>query len=205
VPFVGVAAHELTDRLVSLSDLRLAWLDGAAERGEQTPPVTSAPARREGASTSGGSRQEPPMADADPLLTAARRLEHLLLARLPAVAAPDPVMVEAVRALLSRSPLAIDRLARHLGFSRQYLARRFRDAVGIGPKVLARIARLHRALGVLQPTSRRPSTLAEAALQAGYFDEAHMDRDFRELAGVTPRQAQLAPATIVPVLSLLGS
>jgi AraC-like DNA-binding protein len=193
-PFLGMAAHELTDRRVPLRDLHLRWLDASPARSEPT----TAP---------GAPHADHPRAtgDGDATLAAAQRLERLLLARLPDVPTPDPIMVEAVRALFAPSPLAIDRLARHLGFSRQYLARRFRDEVGIGPKFLARIARLHRALGVLQPPPRRPTTLAEAALAAGYFDEAHMDRDFRELAGVTPRQAQLTPTAIRPVLSLLGN
>jgi AraC-like DNA-binding protein len=129
-------------------------------------------------------------------------LQRSLLARLPAAALPDRRVAAAVRELFGAGPPPVERLARDLGFSRQHLARVFRDQVGVGPKVLARIARVQRALRTLQ--AGPDTSLAQAAAEVGFFDEAHMDRDFRALVGVTPGQAQAARGSIRPIPSLLA-
>jgi AraC-like DNA-binding protein len=59
----------------------------------------------------------------------------------------------------------------------------FRQQVGVTPKRLARIHRLDRALTLL---TRQGSSLARVAVAAGYYDQAHMNAEFRELAGLTP-------------------
>lgn len=83
--------------------------------------------------------------------------------------------------------ISVTDLAADLGWSRQHLARRFRDEFGAGPKLAARILRFERARKMLQaPPPRRP--LAEIALDCGYFDQAHLNRDFTELAGCTPTE-----------------
>jgi AraC-like DNA-binding protein len=65
--------------------------------------------------------------------------------------------------------------------------RRFRDvfidAVGLAPKTFARVARLGRALGVL--VDPKPS-LASIALEAGYSDQAHLQREMKAITGLTP-------------------
>jgi len=79
----------------------------------------------------------------------------------------------------------IGRLAATVGWSRQHLARRFRGEFGFGPKLAARVVRFERARHMLQAT---PSfvTIAQVAAACGYYDQAHLDRDFAELAGCTP-------------------
>jgi AraC-like DNA-binding protein len=79
----------------------------------------------------------------------------------------------------------VGRLAATVGWSRQHLARRFRDEFGFGPKLAARVVRFERARHMLQAT---PSfvTIAQVAAACGYYDQAHLDRDFAELAGCTP-------------------
>jgi AraC-like DNA-binding protein len=57
--------------------------------------------------------------------------------------------------------------------------------VGLRPKLLLRILRLQKAVELAE--SRR-ATQAHIALGAGYADESHMVREFRALAGVTPRE-----------------
>ena len=125
-------------------------------------------------------------------------LARTLLARRPAPI--DPRVLEASRRLMSERPPPVDALARQLGLSRQRLARVFREHVGLPPKELARVARLQRALHRLQ---YNPALgLAAAALDLGYYDQAHMNADFRDLAGVTPLAARRARDSISPIPSL---
>lgn len=74
-------------------------------------------------------------------------------------------------------------LADEVGWSRRHLAERFRTETGIGPKAMARLVRFERVCERLR-TPDRPS-LADAAADAGYVDQAHLARDFRDLAGHT--------------------
>lgn len=79
----------------------------------------------------------------------------------------------------------ISEVAASTGWSRQHLARRFGDEFGLGPKVAARVLRFERAKHMLAST---PSflTIAAVAASCGYYDQAHLDRDFAELAGCSP-------------------
>jgi AraC-like DNA-binding protein len=76
----------------------------------------------------------------------------------------------------------------------------FREQVGVTPKRLARIHRLDRALGLL---TRGQGSLASVAQGAGYFDQPHMNAEFREMAGLTPREF-LAATRYPNSLSLPG-
>jgi hypothetical protein len=63
------------------------------------------------------------------------------------------------------------------------------DAVGYGPKMLGRVARLRRLIGLssgAHSPSRVPQTLAERSVAAGYASQAHMSDEVRRLTGLTP-------------------
>lgn len=79
---------------------------------------------------------------------------------------------------------SISGLAEELGWSHRRLISRFREQVGLTPKTLARVIRFDRAVQLLQRST--VDGLAAVAYDCGYFDQAHMNRDFRELAGTTP-------------------
>ncbi|WP_069166353.1 helix-turn-helix domain-containing protein [Nocardia altamirensis] len=106
------------------------------------------------------------------------------------IAYPDravgPELTVAWRTLVgSGGTLAVGPLAEEIGWSRQHLARRFNNEFGLSPKLAARIARFERARQMIQ---RIPShvSIAQVAAACGYYDQAHLNRDFAELAGTSP-------------------
>ena len=88
------------------------------------------------------------------------------------------------RLLESDGAAPIGALAAELGWSRRHFAVRFRDELGMPPKALARLLRFERAVKRL----RAGDELADLALDAGYYDQAHFNRDFRAFAGTTPTE-----------------
>ncbi|MEU5830475.1 helix-turn-helix domain-containing protein, partial [Micromonospora tulbaghiae] len=86
--------------------------------------------------------------------------------------------------------------AAEVGLGPRALHRRSRALFGYGPKTLARILRMRRALDL----ARTGAPLAEVAVRSGYADQAHLTREVRELAGVPPTRL-LAPARSRPQTS----
>lgn len=121
--------------------------------------------------------------------TAARRVslaESWLLERVAERPASRDDVRDAVAVILqSRGQAQVANVARALGWSRRRLERVFKRGLGIRPKLYARIVRLNAALATLDEAER--SAAVDFALEAGYFDQAHLLRDFRLLAGRTPR------------------
>jgi AraC-like DNA-binding protein len=114
---------------------------------------------------------------ADPVAT----LRTLLTGFAPRASAPDPLVREAATRLEHRD-IAIAGLARELAVSERALRRRVTASVGYGPRRLARVLRLRRAL----EAARAGDGLARAAFDAGYADQAHFANDCRALAGAPP-------------------
>jgi len=110
-----------------------------------------------------------------------RVLLSALAARAPRAPAPDALVRAAVARLDGPRP-DVAALAFELAVSERQLRRRFERAVGYGPKRLARVLRLARALD----GARAGTALGRVAAEAGYADQAHFAHDCRELAGVAP-------------------
>ncbi|KYF93673.1 hypothetical protein BE20_08775 [Sorangium cellulosum] len=162
-PLLGAALHELVDRAVALEDL---WgARGARARG--------ALAAAEG--------------DIDRVL---RALEELVLEGARGERAVDDasrvrLLDRATRLLDGGADLPPERvhaLARGLGLSERQLRRIFQDEIGVSPKRYARIARLRRVLSRIGTSS-----WAQLAVELGFSDQPHLNAEFRELLGVTPR------------------
>ncbi|MCI0391889.1 MAG: helix-turn-helix transcriptional regulator [Acidobacteria bacterium] len=83
----------------------------------------------------------------------------------------------------SEGHISIDRLASDLGISGRQLERRFLSEVGLGPKLLCRILRFQQ---VFRAVERSDINWAKIAIDCGYYDQAHLIRDFRQFAGETP-------------------
>jgi len=78
----------------------------------------------------------------------------------------------------------VAQLASEIGVSSRQLSRRFQNAIGMSPKEFSRVSRFRYVLRCLR--ERKNQTLTETALACGYFDQAHFNHEFRELAGMTP-------------------
>ncbi|MEU5882574.1 AraC family transcriptional regulator [Spirillospora sp. NPDC047279] len=119
-------------------------------------------------------------------------LDTFLLARLEAGPAPDPEVREAWRMLSATSGLApVAELAGEVGWSRRHLTHRFRAQVGLTPKVMGRVLRFQRAVELM---SSGTVSWADLAIACGYYDQAHLNREFRTLAGCTPTRLLAAQA-----------
>jgi transcriptional regulator GlxA family with amidase domain len=86
-------------------------------------------------------------------------------------------------------------LARGLGTTARTLERRVRHATGLSPRALRAVLRFRR---VFRRLDRSPAgSWARVAVESGYYDQAHMIREFRRFAGASPgrffgREASLA-------------
>ena len=101
--------------------------------------------------------------------------------------AVDPLVRAAVRRL-DRAGTRVSTLGPGLGISERQLQRRFRDAVGYGPKTLQRILRFQRALAEIRRGCEQSGGLARVAAATGYADQAHLTRESRRLAGFSPKR-----------------
>jgi AraC-like DNA-binding protein len=97
---------------------------------------------------------------------------------------PERRVAEAVRVIeIDGGGLPIEHVAARAGTTVRTLQRRFLEEVGLTIKAYSRIVRFQRALSALQGADRR---LIEAALAAGYSDQAHFTREFHDIAGMSP-------------------
>ena len=158
--FLTVPANELTDLRVPIDEL---WLD-AAEVRERIAVSADAVER-------------------------VRALERVLAARVSSdVVAVHHDVDEAIRRIVEAGgTLGITRLAPALGVTRQHLARRFAQLVGVSPKTFARVVRLGRVIERARTVPAGDAINWSAlALELGYYDQSHLVDEFRELTGVSP-------------------
>jgi len=152
----GFAAGELTDEVVALGDV---W-PGSDDLLERLYDASTAPARLE-------------------------VLESALSIRARQAVAPHPAVVSGTRLIeASHGTISVGRLQEALGLSPRHLRRVFGDWVGVSPKLACRIVRLQRAATALR--SNGMATWARLAHECGYHDQAHLIREFNDLAGLTP-------------------
>ena len=89
----------------------------------------------------------------------------------------------ATRIVQCEGRVSMDALATAAGVSGRQLERRFMRDVGIGPKLLCRILRFQQ---VFQAFRQDAFSWAAVAADCGYYDQAHLIRDFQQFAHQTP-------------------
>jgi len=154
-PVLGVAAHELTDRIVPLDSI---WGRPAADLFSRLVETCDLPGQIACVSRA-----------------ISRRLQRSSESSSARLARRAVQLLEAGEA-------RVDRVAERLGISARHLRRAFTEHVGVGPKEYARSVRLMRALRLAAGSS----DWGRVALEAGYYDQAHLIADFRRLVGTTP-------------------
>ncbi len=117
---------------------------------------------------------------------AAQQLQHVagwLERRLARAIAPPSAVAWAAAALEARrGVVSVAALRERVGLSSARFASTFRAHVGVTPKRYGRVLRFRHALGLLQ-AGVAPSAAAQAS---GYYDQPHLNADFREFAGMPP-------------------
>jgi len=157
-PFLGVPLGNLADRIVPLRDL---W----------------------------GARADVVLDQLAAAKTHAQRLaaiERALVERLRASRAIEPAALPTVRralALLATPATTLGGVAQNLRVSERHLRRVFFAVVGLSPKRYARIVRFQRAVAC---ASRGSPQWSQIAADSGYYDQAHLCAEFRELAETSP-------------------
>jgi AraC-like DNA-binding protein len=95
----------------------------------------------------------------------------------------SPAMRLAARVVDSAGLISVDQLANDAGISSRQLERRFLREVGVGPKLLSRILRFQQ---VFRAVEHLDAAWASIAIECGYYDQAHLIRDFHQFAQQTP-------------------
>lgn len=116
-------------------------------------------------------------------------LDRLLLRQIDLDRAPPAQLVRAwCRLQASGGGAGVEELSRQVGWSSRHLREQFRAEIGLSPKAAARVIRFDRARRLLQTRAAAGGGpgLADLAATCGYYDQAHLARDFRELAGSPP-------------------
>ncbi|MFN0107084.1 MAG: helix-turn-helix domain-containing protein [Bryobacteraceae bacterium] len=116
--------------------------------------------------------------------------ENLLAERLPLIRAVHPAVAAALAGFAAEC--SVREMVKATAYSHRHFAAVFRGSIGLLPKVYCRIRRFRMALETINRS--RDLSLAELALSCGYSDQAHFQREFHKMAGVTPSTyKKLAP------------
>jgi AraC-like DNA-binding protein len=111
-------------------------------------------------------------------------LERALLAQLVDSPVLHPAVAFAVQELQKSSLPSISTVTDQIGLSPRCFIQRFRQEVGLTPKLFGRVQRFQQALRRIQ--GEQQVDWADIALSCGYFDQAHFIHDFQAFSGLNP-------------------
>lgn len=116
-----------------------------------------------------------------------RVLELFLEKRLPRVSGIHPAVAHALNRF--RTTTEIGRVVAETGYSHRHFIQLFRKTVGLSPRVYTRLVRFQRTIDY--GFDRTAGRWIDVALEAGYADQAHFSREFREITGISPTEYAL--------------
>lgn len=113
-------------------------------------------------------------------------IESFLLNRLKEEATIENIVKTTVETLLNtKGSTPINVILKDNISKRRQLERHFKKQIGISPKQLSKVIRLHATLQML--VSQKNETLTDIAYENEYFDQNHFIKDFKEFVGITPK------------------
>src|SRR5208282_2414018 len=95
----------------------------------------------------------------------------------------DPISYAVREIERSSGLISVRSVADGVGWSTRQLQRRFKESVGISPKLFGRMQRFQRVFRAMESSA---SNWIDTAVRCGYYDQAHLIRDFREFSGRSP-------------------
>jgi AraC-like DNA-binding protein len=102
---------------------------------------------------------------------------------------PDLVEFAEQKLCIARGAVSIETMGDYTCYSNRYCRERFKDACGISQKSYANIMRFQNAVRMLTSSdSGRKPVLADIIVENGYFDQSHLNREFRRFVSSTPRR-----------------
>jgi AraC-like DNA-binding protein len=111
-------------------------------------------------------------------------LDHAFTSKLNPFSPQPEIFWAWERLAKSHGSLSIQRLAKETGYGRRHFSERFRDTIGVSPKAAARVFRFEHACRLM---ANKRLGLAHVASECGYYDQAHLTREWYALAGCSPK------------------
>lgn len=118
------------------------------------------------------------------ILELVKRCDRILYMRMEKQVVSEALLLAAAAISDRHGQIKVKDVAWQTSYSQRQLNRLFLEQVGMGIKNYARISRFNYVLKNIQ---KSPSSFAALSQQAGYFDQAHFDKDFKAISGVTPK------------------
>jgi AraC-like DNA-binding protein len=112
------------------------------------------------------------------------RLDRYFLSRIKEGQYPALSITETIK--MQKGKISVDALARHHNITTRTMERLFHSTVGVSPKEFIGIIRFQQVLERLRFSTSE--SLLSLAVESGYYDHAHMTREVKKIAGVTPSQ-----------------
>lgn len=114
-------------------------------------------------------------------------LERVLYSRMEQTIVSDAVLNATESILRVHGQVQVGEVAKKVGYSDRQLNRLFQNQIGMNVKNYLRLARFNYVLRSIQLSTSFFSLLSQ---EAGYYDQAHFDKDFKQISGISPKQYQ---------------
>jgi AraC-like DNA-binding protein len=118
-----------------------------------------------------------------------RRVElvsSFILRKMKTTPCHEAAFIQQVRSVIDRNTiLSITSFAKNCNLSRRQFERKFKDLSGFSPKDFIDVTRFKNVMTQLE---NGQTSLADIAIQAGYYDQSHLTNEFKRLSGYTPRE-----------------